>query len=438
MTAAATTYLADWGFIESQLRADARVDVDADGHIVAVGSADSPITAPAAATQRSFGPALLLPGLVNAHSHAFQRGIRGLTQGKGAADPSSFWSWREAMYAAAGRHDPKSLYRITKAAFTEMLHSGITRVGEFHYVHHQPDGTPYDDPNELSWQIVRAAEEVGIRLTLLDVFYARAGAGRAALPEQRRFCDRSVDAYLERLDALRSAGVDVGVTPHSVRAATAAQIAELAGYANSHGLPMHTHLSEQPRENEECLAENGDTPAGVFESAGAMGRERAFTAVHAVHITGADRQRLARQTVCACPTTEADLGDGIVAAADLWEAGTNLALGSDSNAVIDLVQEARLLEMDDRLASQRRLRLCQPGGTLGPALLDIATDGGACSLAATPTSFAVSRPFDAAVFDLTHPFFGEMPPQRGLDALMTAGTATPLRQVIVGGIERII
>lgn len=437
MTGASTTYLADWGLIESQLRADARVDVDANGDITAVGYREAPIETPAAPTQRSFGPAMLLPGFVNAHSHAFQRGIRGLTQGRGTADPSSFWSWREAMYGAANTLDPSSLYRITRAAFAEMLNAGITRVGEFHYVHHQPDGTPYDDPNELSWQVVRAAQDVGIRLTLLDVFYARAGAERAPLPEQRRFCDRSVDAYLQRVDALRAAGVEVGITPHSIRAATAPQIRELAAYANTHGLPIHTHLSEQPRENEECLAEHGDTPAAVFESVGAMERARAFTAVHAVHITAADVQRLSRQTVCACPTTEADLGDGIVAAGRLHDQGTNLALGSDSNAVIDLVQEVRLLEMDDRLASQRRLRLCEPGSTLGPALARIASHGGALSLQSESTTFAAGRPFDAALFDLTHPFFAQMPAERGLDALLTAGTAAPLRQVIVGGIERV-
>ena len=235
-------YLAPLAFVDGALRSDVRFDVAADGTLLSIGDASEPGEAE---VRRRFGDALVLPGFVNAHSHAFQRGIRGATHLRSADAPSSFWSWRTAMYDAATQLDPRGLYDITKVAFAEMLRAGITHVGEFHYVHHQPDGTPYDDPNELSWQVVRAAEDVGIRLTLLEVFYARAGAGQGPLPEQQRFCDASVDAYLARVDTLRARGVDVGITPHSVRAVSAEQLRMLVEYADAHDLVVHTHLSER-------------------------------------------------------------------------------------------------------------------------------------------------------------------------------------------------
>lgn len=426
-----TAYVAPWAFADGILRRDVRIDVGTDGCVTNLGDASD---RGEATLLRSFGHALVLPGLVNAHSHAFQRSIRGQTHRRMPGE-NSFWSWRTAMYEAAGNLDPDGLYAITKAAFAEMLRAGVTHVGEFHYVHHQPDGTPYDDPNELSWAVVRAARDVGIRLTLLEVFYARAGAGLAPLPEQQRFCDGGVDKYLLRVDALRSAGVDVGITPHSVRAATAPQIQELAAYAQQHHLVMHTHLSEQPRENEECLAEHGTTPAGVFESCGAFERPHAFTAVHATHLVDDDFERLRDQNVCVCPTTEADLGDGILDAARLQSAGTTLSLGSDSNAVIDLIQEARLLEMHDRLAQRSRCRLNDESGALGPVLARAATLGGAQALDSSGGALRVGDPFDAVVVDLEHPFFAHVPPEHALDALFTAGTASTLRQVIVGGRE---
>ena len=426
-----TTYVAPWAFADGVLRRDVYIDVGADGCVTGLGEASGHDEA---SLRRSFGHALVLPGFVNAHSHAFQRSIRGQTHRRMPGE-NSFWSWRTAMYEAAGSLDPDGLFAITKAAFAEMLRAGITHVGEFHYVHHQPGGTPYDDPNELSWAVTRAAQEVGIRLTLLEVFYARAGAGLDPLPEQQRYCDGSVDKYLQRVDALRAAGVDVGITPHSIRAATAPQIQELVAYARQHDLVMHTHLSEQPRENEECLAEHGTTPAGVFESCGAFDRPHSFTAVHATHLRGDDFERLGGQNVCACPSTEADLGDGILDATGLQSAGTTLSLGTDSNAVIDLIQEARLLEMHDRLAGRARCRLNDQTGALGPVLARAATLGGAHALGSSGGALRVGAPFDAVVVDLEHPFFDHVPPQHALDALLCAGTSSSLRQVIVGGRE---
>lgn len=410
--------------------------VGADGRVEAIGSADAP---PPGVLVRDLGPAILLPGFVDAHSHAFQRGIRGATQRRGAHDPSSFWSWREAMYRAAASLDPESLYAATRVAFSEMLAAGITCVGEFHYVHHQPDGTPYADPNELSWQIVRAARSVGIKLVLLEVFYERAGAGVDPLPEQRRFCDRDVDAYLHRVDALRAAGVAVGITPHSIRAVRSESLRTLASHAAAHDLPIHTHLSEQLRENAECEAEHGCTPAEAFARAGCLDRPRSFTAVHAVHTTADDHALLADQHVCACPTTEADLGDGIVPAAAISRHGCRIALGSDSNAVIDLVQEARLLEMNERLASGARLRLVDDEGRLWPALLHAATAAGASALhrEAELGTIDVGRPFDAVGIDLGHPFLAGLAPEHALDAVFAAGTAAVVRHVVVDGVQKV-
>ncbi|MBL4684219.1 MAG: formimidoylglutamate deiminase [Nannocystaceae bacterium] len=412
------------------------LELDSAGTIVEHGSGHPPADR---GPVRDLGPVVLLPGFVNAHSHAFQRAIRGATHRRDAGEQSSFWSWRQAMYGAANAMTPSQIYNVSRQAFREMLLAGITCVGEFHYLHHQPDGTQYDDPNELGRSVLAAAADVGIRIVLLDVFYARAGHRQAALPEQRRFCDHDVEAYLRRIDVLRSEGVAVGVTPHSIRAVDGEALRTLASYANANTLPIHTHLSEQPRENEECLHEHGTSPAQAFADAGCCARPRAFTAVHAVHIDDNDRRILANQHVCACPTTEADLGDGIVGAAQLLSDGARIALGSDSNAVIDLIQEARALEMHERLASQKRLRLVDDSGQLWPTLLRAATESGASALgiSATAGRLAVGRPFDACTVALDDPSLDGLPSRNVLDAVFASGTARTIRHVFVGGRARV-
>ncbi len=395
------------------------------------------------------GPTLLLPGFVNGHSHAFQRSIRGVTQHQSSSDPSDFWSWRTAMYAAANSLDPTGVYEQTRACFAEMLARGITCVGEFHYLHHDPEGRPYDDANELSKQVVRAAEEVGVRLALLEVYYARAGVGHVGpLPEQRRFCDGSIDAYLRRVDDLRSfvatrererpGFLSLGVAPHSVRAVRAIELGHLAAWAEQYDLPIHAHVSEQPLENQQCFAEHGRTPTQVLADAGCLARPRSFTAVHAIHVDESDLALLGEQIVCACPTTEAELGDGIVPAARMLAQGCTIALGSDSNAVIDLVQEARLLEMHERLREQRRLVLRDAEGRVAPSLIAAATRGGARALA-RPTLGRLARgcPFDAVAIDLDYRTLRGVPLTRTLDALMLAGSAEPVVQVWVGGKRRV-
>jgi formimidoylglutamate deiminase len=424
-------YTAAYGLVDDEWVAAPWFEVDAAGEIV---RAQSGRPADAPAIVHDLGRALLLPGMVDAHSHAFQRQIRGATHRRGAHDPSSFWSWREAMYRAANSLDPEAVFSASRDCFREMLRAGITCVGEFHYLHHAPDGAPYADPNELSRQVVRAAAEVGIRLVLLEVYYARAGAGRPPLPEQRRFCDGSVDAYLRRVDVLRGEGVALGVAPHSVRAVPADALRELAAYAHAHALPLHAHVSEQPQENAECRAEHGCTPVALLAETGCLGRPGGFTAVHAIHLAEADFAELAGQQVCACPTTEADLGDGIIPASEHLRRGVRLALGSDSNAVVDLVQEARLLEMHERLRTRARLCLADASGQVGRALLDIATRGGALALGRPELGrLRVGAPFDACTFDLGHPTLAHLDPTDALDAALLSGTAAVVDRVFVGG-----
>lgn len=420
------------------------IEVDEHGQIAGLWPHRAPPEAESesgpSAVVHDLGHALVLPGMINSHSHAFQRSIRGATAARGAGDPSSFWSWRTAMYGAVAGFDPEGFEAATRRCFSEMLAAGITCVGEFHYVHHRVDGQPYDDANELSFRVIRAAEAVGLRMTLLEVFYERCEFEKPALPEQARFCDASVQAYLERVERLRelaSPALRVGITPHSVRAVTRASLEILADYATRHDLPMHAHVSEQPAENASCQREHGMSPTQLLGETGCLARPGSFTAVHAIHMRDEDFELLAEHNACACPSTEADLGDGIIPVRRWQAAGSNLCLGTDSNALVDLVQEARLLEMHERLRTQSRLCLLDSEGRVAPVLADAATCGGARALGWPELgSLAVGRPFDAACVDLDHPIFADLPIERALDVLFTSGTAAPISEVWVAGVQR--
>ncbi len=300
-------------------------------------------------------PGVVLPGLVNAHSHAFHRTLRGRTH----AGSGDFWTWRDGMYAIAAQLDPDSYLALARAAYAEMALAGVTCVGEFHYLHHAPGGARYTEPNAMAAALTEAAADAGLRLTLLDTCYLAGGLGPggAAPVEgvQRRFSDGCADAWADRVADLADLPYRrVGVAAHSVRAVpreALRTVAEVAG-----GRPLHVHLSEQPAENDACLAAHGLTPTGLLAVEGLLGT--ATTAVHATHLTGPDVDALggAGVTVCLCPTTERDLADGIGPARALAEAGARLALGSDQHAVVDPFEEARGLEAHERLASGRRGR----------------------------------------------------------------------------------
>ena len=300
-------------------------------------------TGPAGAATRL--PGLTVPGLANCHSHAFHRALRGRTQ----RERGSFWTWREQMYAAAQRLDPDSYFTLARAVYREMAATGITCVGEFHYLHHQGDGTPYADANAMGHALTEAAREAGIRITLLDTLYLASGVGTPPEGVQRRFSDGDADTWAERVSRLEdSAGVLVGGAMHSVRAVPRDQLRSVAGR------PLHVHLSEQRAENEQCLAAYGMTPTQLLAEEGLLGAHT--TAVHATHLTDTDIRLLGEASAYAdfCPTTERDLGDGIGPSRALHDAGARLTLGSDSHAVIDLFEEMRAVEMDERLATEQR------------------------------------------------------------------------------------
>lgn len=314
---------------------------------------------------------IVVPGLVNAHSHSFQRAIRGRTEQPSSSGQDTFWTWREAMYRAANRLSPEDVYHIARMAFLEMLLTGITTVREFHYLHNAPDGSRYDDPNLLSLEVIRAAKDVGIRIVLLRAAYARAGFGQPPDSLQARFITPSADTFLadtERLAALRLAPVELA--PHSIRALPIEYIREIATYARSNNKQVDMHVAEQPAEIQACIAEYGSRPVELLEDNGVL--DSHFTAVHAIHITPEEINFLggAYARVCACPTTERNLGDGPVPADRLLAADAHICLGSDSNAQIGILEDARSLEYHLRMYKLER-------AVLQPQQLFEAATGGA-------------------------------------------------------------
>ncbi|MEO6511796.1 MAG: formimidoylglutamate deiminase [Nocardioides sp.] len=307
---------------------------------------------------------LTIPGLANCHSHAFHRALRGRTQ----RERGTFWTWRERMYSVAGRLDPDSYLALARATYREMVASGITSVGEFHYLHHQPDGTPYDDPNAMGRALVQAAQDAGLRVRLLDTAYLSSGFGEQPEGVQRRFSDGTADAWVERVQDLADAGAAI----HSVRAVPDDQLRTIVEASNAK--PLHVHLSEQTAENDACVAAYGATPTQLLADHGVLGP--LTSAVHATHLTADDIAHLGstRTSACFCPTTERDLGDGIGPSRALHDAGSPLTLGSDSHAVIDLFEEMRAVELDERLATRER------GHWSAAELLRAATSDGQASL----------------------------------------------------------
>jgi formiminoglutamate deiminase len=300
------------------------------------------------------------PGLANVHSHAFQESLRGRTEAGGA----DFWEWRRQMFDAAQGWDRPSYTDYARSVFREMLHAGITAVGEFHYLHRYG--------NELGEALIDAAQAEGIRITLLDACYLRGGIDNQPLEGiQRSFSDGDVDRWAKRMDELHSGdGVRIGAAIHSVRAVDPASMRVVAEWARRRKAPLHIHLAEQPAEVDECLAIEGVTPAELLEREGILGPD--LTAIHAIHVNDSDVSLLGSHhvAICASPTTERDLGDRVGPLRSLADAGSVLCLGSDSNAVIDILEEARSLELDQRRATGRRV-IHAPD-----ALLEAATTGG--------------------------------------------------------------
>ncbi len=342
-----TTYWCELAWVGDAAVESVRIVVGGDGRIAAME-----LGAPAHGDDARLA-GLVLPGFANAHSHAFHRALRGRTH----SGSGTFWTWREGMYSVAAQLDPDSYLALARATYAEMALAGVTCVGEFHYLHHGPDGTPYDDPNAMGHALRQAAADAGIRLTLLDACYLKGGlTPEGHLPlelPQRRFSDWDVEAWAARVARLEQTdSVRIGVAAHSVRAVEKVDIGRIAAM----GGPMHIHLSEQPAENDACRGYYLCSPTELLDIEGALGDR--VTAVHGTHLSGHDQKLLGstRTNVCFAPTTERDLADGIGPATGLRDAGAVLTLGSDQHAVIDLFEEARGLELNDRLESLQRGR----------------------------------------------------------------------------------
>ena len=397
------------------------IDVE-DGRIAGVTGGAA---APSAGAVRLDG--VTIPGLANAHSHAFQRALRGRTQ----QGTGSFWTWREQMYRVAEGLDPESYLALARATFAEMALAGITCVGEFHYVHHGPGGTPYEDPNAMGGALVAAAAEAGVRITLLDACYLHGGIGEPPAGAQERFSDGSVEGWTERVEGLRDDdSVRIGAAIHSMRAVDPDSAAVVARWARDGGRPLHAHVSEQPAENEACVEAYGRTPTALLADVGAL--EGSFTAVHATHLDDADLRLLgdAGACCCVCPTTERDLADGIGAMRRLVDAGATLSLGSDSHAVIDPFEEARAVELDERLASGQR-------GRHGAAeLLRAATEGGHASLGWSDAGrIEPGARADLVTVSLDSVRLAGTEPETAVESLVFAAAAPDVHSVIVDGRE---
>lgn len=402
---AETGWLADFIFTGGAFESGLAMFVDASGAITRFSRETVDLADALRLPDRA-----ILPGLVNVHSHAFQRVLRGRTEHRTSAQRDTFWTWRESMYHAANRLPPEAMYSVARMAFLEMLLSGITTVGEFHYVHHGADGAPYDDPNLLGAQVLRAADRVGLRTALLRCAYVRAGWQKAADPGQIRFITPCAEDFIADTEALRVAvprlsragRAWVGVAPHSIRAVPLDYLREVVSYARAHSLPLHMHVAEQPAEVDACIGEYGLRPVELLHREGIL--DSHFTAIHAIHVTDDEIAYLgqANANVCACPASERNLGDGAVPADKLFAAGAGICFGSDSNAQIDILEDARLLEYHLRMNRLERVILSADSrpDSLATRLFSSATSAGAVSLQAPGGSLEAGRPADFFTVDL--------------------------------------
>ncbi len=415
----------------------------------------------------------MLPSMVNAHSHAFQRALRGRTEYR-TGDRDSFWTWREMMYSAATRLTPEDVYDASRMAFLEMALSGITAVGEFHYLHHAPDGKPYDDPNLLAKEVVRAAGDVGLRIALLRVAYVRSGFRTDPNPQQARFIEPDADSYLKNLESLiSSVGIQspgersggnpsvsegatssggtlpdgrvsamswTGVAPHSVRAVPLEYLREVIGHANELNLRVHMHVAEQPAEVSACVEEYGRTPVAVLGTEGLLSDR--FTAVHAIHVTPKAMPAFAMTgaMVCACPTTERNLGDGVIPADEYFKHGVPICLGTDSHVQIDPFEEARELEYHLRLQKMERAVLgartpssADAPSQLAASLFDCATINGARSIGSPNGALEVGKPADFFTVDLNDPSITGASPDNLLSSIVFSASRAAVPEVVVGG-----
>ncbi|MFT4010282.1 MAG: formimidoylglutamate deiminase [Nocardioidaceae bacterium] len=402
-----TAYWLERAWLPTGLAESVRVEVE-EGVFTAILPASPP-----SSENRLAG--LTIPGLANCHSHAFHRALRGRTQ----RERGTFWTWREQMYALAGRLTPETYYELALATYREMVAAGVSVVGEFHYLHHQVDGTPYDEPNLIGNLLVDAGTQAGLRVVLLDTCYLAAGIDQPPSGVQRRFSDKTVDAWAARVEGLAG-----GSAIHSVRAVPRAAMPVVA----QRGGPLHVHVSEQVAENKQCLVAYGVTPTQLLHDLGVLDARTSL--VHATHLTDIDIALIgaAGAYSCFCPTTERDLGDGIGPSRELASAGSSLTLGSDSHAVVDLFEEMRAVELDERLATQQR------GHWPAVELLAAATINGHASLGSPGGRIEVGAPADLVTIDLASPRTAGT--GRDEHTAVFAATTADIVSVITAGVLR--
>jgi formimidoylglutamate deiminase len=418
----------DYVFTPQGLQARKVISISDEGYISAIAEreTDTEIT--------DVLPGIaLLPAFVNTHSHAFQRALRGRTQ-HARSSHDTFWTWRHVMYEEAQRLTPDLLYQNTLQTYREMLMAGYSSVGEFHYVHHQPGGQPYVNQNTMSEAILQAGHDAGIRVVLLLAAYVQGNFHQSPDRNQRRFCDASLDAYLARVDALRIQGVHLGVAPHSVRAVPTEWLCAIASYSRSYHLPLHIHADEQIAEIEHCQQAEGCTPIELLERCGTLGPQT--TIVHATHANQKEIALLAQWgvSICVCPTTEGDLGDGIAPYSEFVAANIPLAIGSDSNTRLDPLEELRWAEYSARMRyRQRRVLVADEYTSLGSSLLTYGTQAGANALGLQTGSIAPGMPADFVTIDLHSPSLAGWTPDTFLDTLFFGASSQVITQTWVQG-----
>lgn len=375
-----------------------------------------------------------IPGLPNVHSHAFQRALVGRTEKNEPGKDDSFWTWRELMYRLAGELTPDDIRALSAALYVEMLEAGMTAVGEFHYLHHAPDGRPYDDPAEMSLQLIEAAKQAGIAITMLPVLYQRGGFNRPAEPRQKRFLHFDVQAFLQifqRITAQMPAAplLRAGIAPHSLRAVPPEALREAVGGIDPEA-PVHIHVAEQTLEVEQCLQNLGARPVAWLQQNFEI--DRRWCLVHATHVDENERRALAASGAIAglCPTTEANLGDGLFPALEYLRDKGAISVGTDSHASVSAAEELRLLEYGQRLKHQKR-------NLLGDArrLWDAAAIGGATALAQPIGAIAVGKRADLVILDREHPRLIGHGPSTVLDAFVFGAAERAVREVICGGLH---
>ena len=428
---------ADVTYIEGRFERDVAVELDSDsGRILRLHRGGLP----AGATR--LPDCALLPGFVNVHSHAFQRLMRGRTQWRLPNSPASdFWSWREAMYAALQQLDPDEVFAVSRFCFLEMLKAGYTTVGEFHYLQRDPNGAPYADPLELHNAVLEAARQAGIRIVLINTAYAAGGVKQSLRPTQRRFNTPDLSEFLSQCERLRarvaeSDNATMAVAPHSVRAVAAEWLKPIHDWAVHANVPFHVHVSEQIAEVEACVAAYGLRPVELLNDAGVL--DARTTAVHATHLAVQEIALLARAraTVCACPTTERDLGDGFLQGTALHAAGVRIVIGSDSQTVIDPWEEVRLIEYHERLRKNERVLLTRAAGgrlAVAPELLCFGTSDGARALQVDAGAISEGKVADMVAVDLTHVQLAGWTDENLDELLALSASAAVVKDVWVAG-----